>query len=310
LTGGEGTAAKIQGRKLGVIFTGQGFDIGQVRDFDARLNRHPHLVHQYEDVFGRRCPSAATCDYSLNEDSVLALILSAFENGEANPELRDRALVASGFSVGFYLALWYAGVLNKTSVARLLFRRCKAMNEAARVSASGMAVVLGIPIAQLEKMIAEFPVPSEEALWISNDNAPGNVTVAGYLESVSNFADFAVQNGAYKVVPLSTSGAWHTPLMKPAVESLRASIAAEPLGRESLLLIENVLAGPFPQDRCERTDLLSAHLWKRVRWRDCVRAMVERGATEFIELTDFDMLTKLGPGISRQTKFASAGVVQ
>jgi [acyl-carrier-protein] S-malonyltransferase len=297
----------IGGAKIGVIFSGQGFDTAQVRHFDERLERYPVLRTQYETVFERPCPSAADCDFSLNENSVLALLLSAFDVDRMNGELRARAVAVSGYSVGFYLALWYVGVLDEASVARLLFGRCQAMNEAVGGSASTMLVILGLPIARVEQMIAEFMIARSDVLCVSNENAPGNVTVGGHRDAVLEFGAFAMQRGAYKIVPLTTSGAWHTPIMEPAASALNVLLSRETFGLANFPLIENITAAQFPQDRSARIELLKNHLWQPVRWTQSVKAMIALGVTEFVELTDFDILTKLGPGISRRVAFRSAG---
>jgi len=299
--------AAVGGAKIGVIFSGQGFDVSQVRDFDARLDRYPVVKTQYEAVFERACPSSENCDFSLNENSVLALLLSAFDVDRVNSELRDQAVAASGYSVGFYLALWYAGVLDEASVARLLFGRCRAMNEAAAGSASSMLVILGLPISRVEQMIPEFMASRSGVLCVSNENAPGNVTVGGNRDAVLGFGAFAMQHGAYKTVPLATSGAWHTPIMEPATGALDNLLNRETFNASSLPLIENVSAAQFPRDFAARSELLKKHLWQPVRWTQCIKAMIALGVTEFVELTDFDMLTKLGPGISRRLAFRSAG---
>lgn len=292
-------------RDLGVLFTGQGFDARQIVDFDARLKRYPDVREQYEATFQRACPSAAG-DFTLNENSVLALCLSAFENHRANPELRERALVASGYSVGFYLALWYSGVLDQTAVCRLLFKRCRAMNAAA-TERSGLVAVLGLPLKKIESLIAGVPLAEGEILCVSNDNGVGNATVGGTEECLRRFADIAAASGAYKVVPLSVTAAWHTPLMRPAVDALKDALRGETFGAAAFQVIENVNAEPFPADAAERARVLCEHLWKPVRWRDCVTRMIAAGAQEFVELSDFDLLTKLGPSISRKAAFRTIG---
>ena len=97
------------------------------------------------------------------------LLASSFHWKEHSP-IRPHAV--AGYSVGQYLALHDAGVLNRQDLITLVFKRCKAMNKAAEYSSGAMAAILGMRYEQVKK------IALDQSVSISNNNS-GNITVAG-----------------------------------------------------------------------------------------------------------------------------------
>jgi [acyl-carrier-protein] S-malonyltransferase len=198
----------------------------------------------------------------------------------------------AGHSLGEYTALVAAGALDATHGSRLVRERGEAMREAASREPGTMIAVLGLDLDQVAEACA-----SVDGAWVANDNAPGQVVVAGTLPGVAAAGRAAEQIGAKRVLSLPVGGAFHSPLMRPAVPRLEAALSEAPLRPSGTAVVTNVDAAPH-RDGWAR--LLSEQVVAPVRWRDSLVAMAGLGVTNFVEL---------GPGteLSGMTKRTVAG---
>ncbi|MBS1886245.1 MAG: ACP S-malonyltransferase [Actinobacteria bacterium] len=191
----------------------------------------------------------------------------------------------AGHSLGELPALVAAGALEAGAGLRLAVVRGRLMDEASAVRPGGMVASLGGSDEVVRKVAAEFE------LTIANDNAPGQVILSGDSERVGEARKALRAEGA-KAIRLPVAGAFHSPLMEPAIPGYREILAATEFvpapGAWS-----SITAAPFDD---VRADLLAA-LTEPVRWRDTLVAMHAAGAAAFLETGPGDILT----GLSRRT---------
>jgi [acyl-carrier-protein] S-malonyltransferase len=185
-------------------------------------------------------------------------------------------VAVAGHSLGEYAALVAAGALVDTDAARLVAERGEAMQAAAAERPGTMAAVLG-----LEPDLVARACSGVEGAWTANDNAPGQVVIAGTEAGVAAASDAARALGAKRVMPLPVGGAFHSPLMLPAQERLDGVLAATAFGPATVPVVTNA-------DAAAHTDgfaaLLSAQLAAPVRWRESLVTLAGLGVTTFVEL--------------------------
>ena len=291
--------------RTAILFTGQGFAVEQVAsgssDFDDLLR------NAYAEVFAEAMPDLAKLSpgqMAQNEISALLLLRSALHHIKelkcASPI--DVAAVA-GYSVGQYIALHFAEVFDAETLAQLVLARCKAMNQVATAQNGGMMAVLGLAGKVVLKLVAEH----SDEVYLANDNAVGNLTLAGDRQQLRTLATQLQQAGAYKVQALTTSGAWHCPMMAAALPELGAILAKTPFQSPSLPVIDNVTGEAFDANPEQIKQQLLTHLQASVLWKKSVKTLAAMGVDKAIELTGFDLLTRMGPHIARSIQFASAG---
>jgi [acyl-carrier-protein] S-malonyltransferase len=187
-------------------------------------------------------------------------------------------VAAAGHSLGEYTALVAAGVLTPEDAARLVGQRAEAMQAAADAAPGTMAAVLGL---DADGVQASCDAAGGQA-WIANDNAPGQIVVAGTHEGVAAATAAAKGRGA-KVMPLAVGGAFHTPLMASAQARLDAALAAAPFADGVTPVVTNVDAAPH-RAAADWPGLLSAQLCSPVRWREGILGLQDLGVTRIIEL--------------------------
>jgi [acyl-carrier-protein] S-malonyltransferase len=191
----------------------------------------------------------------------------------------DRRVIAvAGHSLGEYTALVASGALTALDGARLVNMRGEAMQVAADRSPGAMAAVLGLDAEAVAKAC-----DGAGGAWVANDNAPGQVVIAGTPSGLESASERAKELGAKRVLPLPVGGAFHSPLMAPAQDRLDAALAAAPLTAPAVPVIANVDARDH-RDPTSWSHLLSEQLCHPVRWRESLEAMDRMGVTTFAEL--------------------------
>jgi [acyl-carrier-protein] S-malonyltransferase len=187
----------------------------------------------------------------------------------------------AGHSLGEYTALVAAGVLTAEAGAILVGERGEAMQGAADTQPGTMAAVLGLDPDGVAKACEGV-----DGAWVANDNAPGQIVIAGTAEGVETAGARAKDLGAKRVLALPVGGAFHTPLMAPARSRLDAALAStafEPANPATMAVVANVDAREH-DDADGWSGRLSAQLCQPVRWRESLGRLSELGATQFLEL--------------------------
>jgi [acyl-carrier-protein] S-malonyltransferase len=215
-----------------------------------------------------------------------------------SPELVSSCAAAAGLSLGEYTALVFAGVMDFEAGLRVVQERGRAMQAAADAEPSGMVSVLGMERDQVASLCEQ--ARGGDTLEIANLLCPGNIVVSGHKSACARAAELATAAGAMKVIPLAVAGAFHTQLMKPAVERLRAALADVPLKKPRIPVVSNVDARPH-DDPNEIRELLIQQVCSPVRWEDALRYLLEeQKITQFYEIGPGRVLTGLLKRISRK----------
>jgi [acyl-carrier-protein] S-malonyltransferase len=184
----------------------------------------------------------------------------------------------AGHSLGEYTALVAAGAVSDDEGARLVTERGEAMQHAAEIRPGTMAAVLG-----LESDGVDAACEGVDEAWVANDNAPGQVVIAGTAAGVEEAGSRAKELGAKRVMALPVGGAFHTPLMSAAQDRLDAALRTARFRPPSTPVVANVDAVAHGDDEGWRTRL-GDQLCQPVRWRESLLALRALGVRHFIEL--------------------------
>lgn len=206
--------------------------------------------------------------------------------------LRPTLRAAAGHSLGEYSAYVAAGALDAASAARLVRRRGELMYEAGTRRPGAMAAVLGLDTAQVEAACAEASTDREVAV-AANLNAPDQTVLSGDPAAVERAGEGCKARGAKRVIGLKVSGAFHSPLMEPAVAGLAEALAGATFADPSVPIVANASAEPVATAASARA-LLAAQLTAPVRWVGCMQqaAVLVPGAT-FVEVGPGNVLSGL-----------------
>jgi [acyl-carrier-protein] S-malonyltransferase len=197
----------------------------------------------------------------------------------------DPAAVA-GHSLGEYSALVASGVLTLAQAAPLVRFRATAMQEAVPVGAGAMAAILGMNadavIAGCAEAQASFGAGSAEVVEAVNFNDPAQTVIAGSKAAVEKACEVLKATGAKRALPLPVSAPFHSSLMKPAADKLRARLADTVLAEPRIPVINNIDVA-VQTDAAAIKDALVRQAYGPVRWVECIAAIKERGLTKVVE---------------------------
>ena len=197
----------------------------------------------------------------------------------------------AGHSLGEFTAYHAAGALPLEDAIRLVRRRGELMLEAGNARPGAMAAILGEMDRPIEDVCVEASAAGE--VVPANYNGLEQVVVSGEVAGVERAMELAKAAGAKKTVRLNVSGAFHSPLMAPALDGLGAALAAAGWSDPAFPVFSNVTAAPVTSATVGR-DLLLRQLTSPVRWVSTVHAMARAhpGAL-FVELGPGAVLTGL-----------------
>ena len=152
-----------------------------------------------------------------------------------------------------------------------------------------MTALLGVGVEEASGMCDE--VRRDDVLLVANQNSPVQVVASGSIPAVERL-ELLAKARKVRAVRLNVAGAFHSPLMEPAVAELNARLAELELREPTFPIAENV-AGRLVSDSAELIELVRRHIVSPVRWESCVRALASAGAGTFLETGPGDVLTKL-----------------
>ena len=203
-------------------------------------------------------------------------VVTALSLGEEfKPEM------VAGHSLGEFSALTAAGALSFEDGLKLVYKRAMAMQKACEMQHSTMAAVLGLEDHVVENVCKEVN-DGRKVVVAANYNSPGQIVISGSVEGIEEACAKLKEAGAKRTLPLSVSGAFHSPLMQPAKDELEAAINGTEFKTPCCPVYQNVDALPHTSPSEIKANLI-AQLTSPVRWTATVQNMIENGATEFTE---------------------------
>lgn len=303
-------AARAEAIKVAYVFPGQGSQcVGMGRDLYDSFASAKAVFEQADEVLA--FPLSRLC-FNGPEDELrqtvnaqpaivtvsLACLAAIRDMGDGN-SLPAPAFVA-GHSLGEYTALAAAGALDFVTAIYLARERGQLMHQAALKEPGGMLAVIGLDEASLAEIC------TQTGSHIANINCPGQLVLSGAKESLAKAAALAESGGARRVIPLSVSGAFHTPLMQPAVAGLSRVIATVSFREPFTPVVANTTALAVTTAELVKQELL-AQLCNGVQWQRSIEYMIDNGVSTFVEIGPGRVLSGLIKRINRNVTTMNIG---
>ena len=187
--------------------------------------------------------------------------------------------MVGGHSLGEFSALVACGAVDFESALRLVAVRASEMQKCCEANPGGMAAIIGLPNEKVEEICAGI----EGIVIPANYNCNGQVVISGEKQAVEAACEAMKAAGAKRALPLSVSGAFHSPLMEAARVELGKAIEKAEVKAPSCPIYQNVTAMP-ETDPAQIKDNLLKQLTSPVKWTQTVENMLADGATSFKEL--------------------------
>ena len=274
--------------RYAVLFPGQGSQhVGMGADVFAA--RHDLLGETASEELGWSlesiCASGPESVLQQTDKAQVAMYAVSYALWrEFEQQAPEPPMGGAGHSLGEYTALAAAAAIDYREGLRLVAARGASMAAAGSEKAGAMAAVMGADVEAIEAIVTDWRAAGG-ALWVANVNAPGQVVVAGAAGDITALAEQAGDLGLRRVVPLKVSGAFHTPLMAAAQESLDRALAEEEFAKPSFPIWTNLHAAPAE----DAAAALSGQLVGRVRFSESLLGMRKAGAEAFVHIGPGDV---------------------
>ena len=290
-----------------VIFPGQGSQtIGMGKEFFEKFELVKELFKEADNILNIPLSKIilegpkSDLDLTINTQPAIFLISYSIYNvikKEFNIDL-SKAKYFAGHSLGEYSALSCSGYLNFPDTLKLLRARGDAMQNAVPKGEGGMLAVLGSTIDKIEKILNENKEKFKTE--IANDNSEGQLVLSGKNNEIDKLIEVLKSNNI-KNIKLPVSAPFHCQLMNKATEIMKNEIEKINFGDSKNILISNV-TGEEILNKDQLKILLIQQIENRVRWRESVVYMINKGINHFIEIGPGKVLSGLVKRINKDVK--------
>jgi len=295
---------------IAFVFPGQGSQYpGMGKELTDNFDVAKRVFEEANDTLGfdlaQLCFAGSEDDLKLTANTQPAILTTSIAALRVLQQETDLSpTFAAGHSLGEYSALVAAGVLSLADAVKTVRQRGTFMQEAVPVGVGAMAAVMGIEGEELLALCQD--AAQDEVVAPANFNSPGQIVIAGHTSAVERAIVLAKERGAKRALLLPVSAPFHSTLMAPAAERLKAELETVAVAPYSYPVVSNVEAAPC-QDKSRVKGLLVEQVCAPVRWDDSILHMKEAGVTRYVEIGPGRVLSSLIKRIDRSAALQNIG---
>ena len=293
-----------------VIFPGQGSQIvGMGKELYEKYDLVKKFFKEADEILGfslsKIILEGPKDELDLTENTQPAIFLLSYSifklvKEQFNIDL-NKANFFAGHSLGEYSSLASANALSFSDTLKILKIRGKAMQSSVPKGEGGMIAVLGSKIQIIEEIIKDNKNKYE--CYIANDNSEGQIVLSGNIVDLEKMmSDLKSKN--IKNIKLPVSAPFHCKLMSKATMIMKEEISKLNFEEPKNVLISNVTGKKILNVK-ELKDLLIEQIESRVRWRESVIFMIDKGVNQFIEIGPGKVLSGLIKRIDKNVKVSA-----
>jgi [acyl-carrier-protein] S-malonyltransferase len=197
-----------------------------------------------------------------------------------------RRCMVAGLSLGEFGALCAADATSEKTCLDLLRHRQALMDEACTKHPGTMAAILGIDVVCLETICREVG-----DVVVANHNSPKQLVVSGKVEAVQQVIE-QVKKFQVRAIRLKVSGGFHSPLMDEASAKFARVLGSVSFGNPAIPFYSSV-SGERVEEPEKIRCLLCRQMTSPVLFEKVVRNLLGDGATDFVEVGEGGVITKL-----------------
>ena len=290
-----------------VIFPGQGSQVvGMGKEFFEKHEIVKKLFKEADEILEFSLSKLILegpkddLDLTVNTQPAIFLIsYSIFQVVKQNFNINlNEAKYFAGHSLGEYSALSCAGYLNFGETIKILRVRGDAMQNSVPKGEGGMLAVLGSKIEDVEKILSDNQ--NNFVAQVANDNSNGQIVLSGKTKDLQILSEFLKDN-KIKNIKLPVSAPFHCSLMSKATMVMTEELQKINFKQSKNILISNVTAEEI-SNKDELKKLLIDQIENRVRWRESIINMINKGVNQFIEIGPGKVLSGLVKRINKNVK--------
>lgn len=267
------------------IFPGQGSQsVGMAKEhFDSSneikklfLKANDQLGYSLSDIMFEG-PAEKLMQTKFTQPAIFLHSVALFRQLDEKPD------AVAGHSLGEFSALVAAGVIDFETALDLVDLRGNLMQEAGEINPGGMAAIIGMDDDAVDAICEQATSEIQKPVVSANYNCPGQLVISGDVDAVEKAVELAKEQECRLAKILPVSGAFHSPLMKPALEGLQKRLEEISFKSPKCPFYSNATAEPT-QDSDKVKENLIAQLTSPVKWTQTLQNMEKNGITDFLEI--------------------------
>lgn len=288
-----------------VVFPGQGSQFAGMADPWVAHEAGRSVLERATAAIGRDVVEGSRDEDALGttefvQPAILACDVAAYRVLEANGAAFSGT---AGHSLGEFAALVAAGVLELEDALRIVAVRGREMQRAGQERPGTMTALVGIGATDAAALCDE--ARGDDVLLVANENSSQQVVISGSVAAIER-AEALSAARRVRAVRLNVAGAFHSPLMEPAVGPLAAAIDEAAFAPPRFPIASNV-TGAVVVDPDEMRELCKRHVVSAVRWEACAQALGAAGADMFVEAGPGEVLTRLAKRVVPGARAVAVG---
>lgn len=281
--------------------------VGMGKDFAETIPECKALFDQANDILGsdiaNTCFEGPQEELNKSNNAQLGIFVAsaaAFRALEIRQPGFEYDLLA-GHSLGEWTALYVAGVVGFEDTIRILRARGEAMQAACEENPGAMLAVMGVDGDALVK------IADDAGCYVANFNSLAQTVLSGTAESIDRAEGLVQDAGAKRAIRLPVAGAFHSPLMQPAADTMATFLAGIDFAAEKVRVLSNVTA-QLHGNTSVKADMVK-QITSSVQWVSIIQWMASNGVEEIVECGPGKVLAGLIKRIDKTCAVRNIGLL-
>lgn len=270
--------------KTAFLFPGQGSQkVGMGKDIYEKYEEARRVYEKASEILNidvaELCFESTEEELGKTQNTQIALVVTSLALLEVLKKHNIKAEIATGLSLGEYVALIYGGYITFEEGIKLIQKRGYYMQNYIPQGEYQMAAIIGLDSKEIEKICIE----SEKNVFPANYNYSGQTVISGEKSAVEEISVILKERGAKKVIPLRTSGPFHTKILEQAKDLYKKELKKATFKNGEITVLKNIDGEPY-QEKDDMVEVLSEHIVNPVRFDREIEFMQNAGIELYIEV--------------------------
>ena len=280
--------------KRAFLFPGQGAQsVGMGKDFYEKYEEARKIYDKASEISGmdikKICFEGPEEELMKTENTQIAILTTSLAILEVLRLHNIEAQIATGLSLGEYTALIYSEVISFEDGIKLIKKRGYYMQHLLPNKKFEMAAVIGLNSSKIEEVCKQIE-KTGKFITPANYNCKIQTVISGEECAINEATIKLKELGAKRVIPLKTSGPFHTKKLEKAKEEYSKELDKITFNKGKVKVIKNI-DGNYYLENENLKQILAEHIVNPVRFDKTIELMENENIDEYIEIGPGKALT-------------------